>query len=457
MRVGILANTARPRQGTLIVWKQIKALVWRRLPDICEAISVRLPAIRAYRRYGWRRKRSTSGGPIVVAGFHGAVLGLGEAARGVVSALASTGMAATAWDVSERLGHPRQLDHGDVATPLGGPGVMIAHLNPPELMQLIAADSTPFEGKHVIGYWAWELAAIPALWRPAFRYVDEIWAPSRFTADAIQRAAPRGMRVRIVPHFVSVDQRHPARARFGLDPDRVIVLCAFDLRSTLARKNPLAALEAFRFAAADARAPVTLVFKTVGGAEAPEALAMLRAAIGNTPDVVLIEEILTVADRDSLLASCDILLSLHRSEGFGLLLAEAMAAGKAVVATGWSGNMDFMNDSTAALIPYSLVPVDDPQGIYRKGLWAQADVAAAGKALAELIDDRARREALGARARNAARDQLAVRVVADNMRRALDGWGPPSTSRPHDLDGPAHDSRPTLDPRRPLDHAPAAQ
>jgi glycosyltransferase involved in cell wall biosynthesis len=407
------------------VLKQLRALAWRCAPDLCEAISIRLPALRAYRRYGWRRRAvgpvTTATVPIVVAGFHGAVLGLGEAARGLVSALASTGTAVRAWDVSEQLGHARWLDLGDTTAPAAGPGVIIAHMNPPELIQLIATDPTPFEGKRVIGYWAWELPMIPGLWKPAFRYVDEIWVPSRFTADAIRRAAPRGLAVRVAPHPVPVSRAAPDRSRFGLDPDHVIVLSAFDLRSTLARKNPLAALEAFRRAVARTRRPATLVFKTVGGAEAPAALASLLTAIGDARDVMLIDQPLSVADRDRLLASCDILLSLHRSEGFGLLLAEAMASGKAVVATGWSGNLDYMDDRTAVLVPYTLIAVDDPQGIYRGGHWAQADVETAGRALADLIDDDERRETMGRRAQEAVGAQLATPVIADIMRRFLDG------------------------------------
>lgn len=429
--------------------KQLRALAWRSAPDLCEAISIRLPALRAYRRYGWRRRRTastTTAGPIIVAGFHGAVLGLGEAARGVVSALTSKGAAVRAWDVSERLGHPRRLDRGDIVAPAAGPGVIIAHINPPELIQLIATDPTPFEGKRIIGYWAWELPIVPNLWRPAFRYVDEIWVPSRFTADAVRRAAPRGLTVHVAPHPVPISQAASDRARFGLDPDRVVVLCAFDLRSTLARKNPLATLEAFRRAAGRARRGATLVFKTVGGAEAPAALAALRTAIGATPDVVVIDEALSADDRDRLLASCDIFLSLHRSEGFGLLLAEAMAAGKAVVATGWSGNLDFMDDRTAVLIPCTLIPVDDPQGIYRGGLWAQADVEAASRALADLIDGDTDREAMGQRARVAVRDQLATPIVADLMLRFLEGEASSPLSRADGPKGPAHDARPALHP-----------
>ncbi|KRA65866.1 hypothetical protein ASD79_00865 [Caulobacter sp. Root655] len=370
------------------------------------------------------------GGPVTIAGFHGAVLGLGEAARGAVSALTKAGAPPRAWDVSERLGHPRRLDYGDEAPPAAGPGVLIAHMNPPELIQLInTAGRAPFEGKHVIGYWAWELPDIPALWKPAFRYVDEIWAPSTFTAEAIRRSAPRRLAVKVVPHPVPESHVASDRARFGFPPDRVIILCAFDFRSTFARKNPLAALEAFRQAAIRARHPATLVFKTVGGVEIPEALDALVAAIGDAPDVILLTETMSADDRDRLLASCDILLSLHRAEGFGLLLAEAMAAGKAVVATGWSGNMDFMDENSAILVSYVLTPAQDIQGIYHRGMWAEADVEAAGRALAELIDDRDRREAIGDKARAMVRRHLAPLVVASLMRDALEGEAPSSTPR----------------------------
>jgi glycosyltransferase involved in cell wall biosynthesis len=407
--------------------KQLRALAWRLAPDFCHAISVRLPRLRAFWFYGYRRRRgrARSEGPVVVAGFHGAVLGLGEAARGTVTALAATGIHADAWDISERMGHMRRFDIGDTATPGVGPGVLITQMNPPELIRLVSETrGAPFEGKHSIGYWAWELTTIPPSWKAAFRYVDEIWTLSNFCAEAIRRSAPRGLPIKVVPLRAPVSQAAPARERFGLPSDHVIILCAFDLRSTLARKNPFGALEAFRQAVAAARHPATLVFKTVGAADSPESLAMLRTAIGDASDVVLLTESLSTEARDQLMASCDILLSLHRSEGFGLLLAEAMAAGKAVVATGWSGNMDFMDHDSSVLIPFTLLPVDDPQGLYQKGLWADADRTAAGKALAELIDDPDYRAALGAKAQTAIAERLNPSVIAQLMRRALDDSAP---------------------------------
>lgn len=410
--------------------KFLRDLAWRHAPAFSQALSTRLPALRAWRLYGWRRRaRPPRVAPVVLAGFHGAVLGLGEAARSATSALRGTGLAVTAWDISETMGHARRLPVGDTDPPPPGPGVLIAQMNPPELIRLVSmTGGAAFEGKYVIGCWAWELSEIPALWKPAFRYVDEVWALSEFTADAVRRAAPRRVKVRVVPIAVPLNDTSPARDRFGFG-DETIVLCAFDFRSTIARKNPLAALDAFRRAKAQAKGPATLVFKTVGGDEAPEALARLQAAIGDDADVRLMTQSLDAAERDQLLASCDILLSLHRSEGFGLFPAEAMAAGKPVVATAWSGNLDFMDDASAVLVPYALRAVEDPQGIYSGGQWAQADTEAAGQALARLIDDPEHRARLGAAARAMIQDRLAPSVVAATMRDALGPAADPKEPR----------------------------
>lgn len=405
--------------------KQLKRLVWRALPGAAHAVSVRLPTVRAWLDYGWNRRRpapAPADAPVIVAGFHGAVLGLGEAARGLAKALRAQGRQVVDWDVSERLGHARRLSDGDPAEPTAGPAVLIAHMNPTELIHLVAQTrGAPFRGRRTIGYWAWELPRIPRAWRAAFRYVDEVWTPSRFTADAVRAAAPRGLVVRVMPHPVPLSDARADRARFDLPQDAVIVLCAFDFRSSIARKNPLGALEAYRRAAARSDVRTLLVLKTVGADDAPEAAATVRAAIGAADDVRLLTASMSAQDRDALLASCDILLSLHRAEGFGLLPAEAMAAGKPVVATGWSGNLDFMGDGAAALAPARLVPVDDAQGMYADDVWAEPDLDVAAQLLADLIDDPAARAALGARGRAAVAGLLSQSTVGESAVAALSG------------------------------------
>ncbi|WP_269714920.1 glycosyltransferase [Caulobacter sp. NIBR2454] len=360
-----------------------------------------------------------AGGPIVLAGFHGSVLGIGEGARALSATLRAAGFEVTDWDVSALFGHDRRIDAGDPAPPAPGGGVLIAHMNPPELLQLIALHGGGvLKGRRVIGYWAWELEHLPRAWKPALRHVDEVWAPSRFTAEAVEEVAPQGLPVRVLPHTLIPTDTASDRARFDLPDDAVVVLSAFDLRSTLARKNPLAAIEAFRRAGARSSSKALLVLKTVGADAHSPLLAQINAAIGGARNIRLFNGVLTPDDRDRLVASADIILSLHRSEGFGLWLAEGMLAGKPVIATAWSGNLDFMTPKAAALIPARLVAVDDRQGMYAGGRWAEADLDAAEARLVELINDADARAALGA----AARDHAAKTLDPARWAQALKTW-----------------------------------
>ena len=177
-----------------------------------------------------------------------------------------------------------------------------------------------------------------------------------------------------------------------------MVLTAFDIRSGFTRKNPITAVRAFRAAHARSPGPALMICKAAGGEGAPELLAQLKAEIGDAGDVRLMDEWLTGARMAALVASADIVLSLHRSEGFGLLPAQAMLAGKAVVATGWSGNLDFMTGDDSALVDYRLIPVQDPQGLYGQGRWADPDADQAAEKLAVLMADAGARRALGDKA-----------------------------------------------------------
>ncbi|MDG2521308.1 glycosyltransferase family 4 protein [Caulobacter segnis] len=380
---------------------RLRALRRRLAPGLSGPIGKMLPPAFGFIA-GLRHKAGglPPSGPIIVAGFHGSVLGIGEAARSLSATLRSAGFEVIDWDVSALFGHERRIQAGDPAAPSPGAGTLIAHMNPPELLQLIALHGgDALKGRRAIGYWAWELEHLPRAWKPAFRHVDEVWAPSRFTAEAVEEVAPRGMTIRVLPHPLAPTDLAPDRARFELPDDAVVVLSAFDLRSTLARKNPLAAIAAFKRATGRTLSKALLVLKTVGADAASPLLAQINAAIGDAPNIRLFNGVLSPEDRDRLVASADIILSLHRSEGFGLWLAEGMLAGKPVVATAWSGNMDFMAPKAAALIPARLVAVDDRQGMYAGGRWAEADLDSAEARLAELIDDAAARRTMGAAAK----------------------------------------------------------
>ncbi|HEY4029009.1 MAG TPA: glycosyltransferase family 4 protein [Caulobacteraceae bacterium] len=357
----------------------------------------------AYFKHGRsRRRQAPRPGPVCVAGFHGSVLGIGEAARAFAAALRLAGAEVVEWDISALFGHEVRLDCQASPQPPAGAESLVIFLNPHELVQLVAMTGHgPFRSRFCVGAWFWELESVPRSWRPAMGYVDEVWAGSRFVAEAVARRAPAGLPVRILPCPVGRSQAVADRAAFGLPDDKVVVLTAFDVRSGFHRKNPIAAVQAFRLANTDGKA--VMVCKAAGVEGAPHLIDALRAEIGETEsgkpgDVRLMTEWLTGRQMGALVASADVVLSLHRSEGFGLLPAQAMAQGKAVVATGWSANLDFMTPDNSALVDYTLVPVADSQGLYRGGRWAEADIEDAAAKLKGLIDDPARRQQLGTRA-----------------------------------------------------------
>jgi glycosyltransferase involved in cell wall biosynthesis len=373
-------------------------------------------------RYGMTRKRAAPRpGLVCVVGFHGSVLGIGEAARAFSAALRAAGAEVVDWDISARFGHDVRLGGDYVAAPPAETATLAVHLNPRELVQLVAmTGGAPFRGRFCVGCWAWELEQVPKSWTAALRYVDEVWTPSRFVADAVGDIAPPGLPVRILPHPLSPSEAAPDRAAFGLPDDAVVVLTAFDVRSGFTRKNPIAAVRAFRAARVLAPGPAVMVCKVAGVEGAPDLAAALKAEIGVVGDVRLMTDWLTGAQMAALTASCDIVLSLHRSEGFGLLPAQAMLAGKAVVATGWSGNLEFMTGDDSVLIDYTLVPVPvrDPQGLYGHGRWAEPDADQAAAKLAALIADAGARRVLGERAE----ERVARRLDPVQLGLRARGW-----------------------------------
>ena len=347
--------------------------------------------------------------------------GIGEGARLAYDALEAAGMAPAAFDISGAFGQA-ELE-GPARRPIvpGSGGTLIVHHNAPFLPHALwALGRARVRGRRIIGYWAWEFPRIPNSWLPSLRYLHEVWVPSELARVAV--AAATDLPVHVVPHpLPPVTATPDMRARLGLPADALIVLTAFHMGSAFTRKNPLAAIAAFRRAFGDAPDRL-LAIKLIDHGASPIARDALERAIAGAPNIRLINVMLRPADMTGLIAAVDIVLSLHRSEGFGLVPAEAMQLGKPVVATGWSGNMDFMNERNSAPVSYDLVPVQDPYDgafIADGQLWAEANVEHAADWLRRLAAEPALRQRLGDAARADIARQLSPESVARTVAKLI--------------------------------------
>ncbi len=399
---------------------------WRALPaDARRAALVRASAWLAPQPV-WPAPEADGG--IIVGGEVGRASGLGEGARLMVAALHGLGI--PAWQIEAGLPVPGETTIPPTRLPAApGKAPLVLHVNAPLLpAALLRLGRAITAGRRVIGYWAWELPVVPATWHHGARFVHEIWAPSRFTAAALEPLAPG--RVRVVPHPVAARPPAPAalsRADFGLPEDAVVTLVSFSIASSFERKNPLGAIAAFRAAFGD-RADRILVLKLLHAGHAPGDITRLRAAIAGAPNIRVETRLLPAADSHALTRSADIVLSLHRSEGFGLVPAEAMFLGRAIVATNYSATTDFLDSSCAMPVGYRLIPARDPRGIFEApgAQWAEPDIAGAANALRALAGDAALRAQLGAQAARVAPVRLGTAALADAVRGlglALPGQG----------------------------------
>jgi glycosyltransferase involved in cell wall biosynthesis len=270
---------------------------------------------------------------------------------------------------------------------------------------------------HRIAYWAWELEAVPDEWVMAASLVDEIWSPTEFVAQAMRARIPLPVH-RMLPG-VEVEAVTPlARARFGIPEDHCVFLFMFDLHSQIHRKNPIGVIRAFENAfRADER--VTLLIKASGGDMHPKDLAELeRAARGS--NVVLVHEMFSRAAAYGLIAMCDCYVSLHRSEGFGLGMAEAMLLGKPVIATGYSGNLDFMTRDNSMLVDYQMVEITEDRPLYTKGnRWAEPSIDHASEYLRHVYQHREEAAALAARVQPEIANKLSLKQAGQRMQTRL--------------------------------------
>jgi glycosyltransferase involved in cell wall biosynthesis len=240
-----------------------------------------------------------------------------------------------------------------------------------------------FSHRYTIGLWAWEVEEFPESMASAGRFVQEVWANSSFAARAI------GARLScpVLPFPLPVAAPAPiAVDAFEEFRPRSVFLFSFDYASVFDRKNPLGLVESFKRAFPEGEGPV-LFLKSVNGDRHIAELERLRAATDRRKDIVIRDGYIGFREQQAMLASCDVFVSLHRAEGFGLTIAEAMALGKPVIATAYSGNMDFMTPFNSYLVPFEYAPVPAGCGPYPAGTrWASPDLDAAAGLMREVYD-----------------------------------------------------------------------
>lgn len=365
-----------------------------------------------------------------VAGYFRAELGVGEGARLLVSALEAADVPCRV-RISTRTGsrqdHPfdlRQPSRGGT-DPFDAPfDTNVVCVNADQLADF-ATEAGPefFAGRYTVGQWAWELEEFPDAWPEAFDLVDEIWAVSEFTRKAIAAATEKP--VFAVPHAIVAPSASSAfdRGSLGLPEGRFLFLFAFDLLSVLERKNPLGLVDAFTRAFRPDEGPV-LVLKAMNGDQRIPDLERIRLAIEGRPDILLIDRCLDVDQLVGLMQLADCYVSLHRSEGFGLTMAEAMALGKPVIATGYSGNLDFMDAETAYLVRWTEGAVPAGCEPYREGaVWAEPDVEDATHLLRHVVEHPEEAAEVGRRAREAVLVEHGPKARGALLRERLEAIG----------------------------------
>ena len=370
--------------NTKMLMKLIKK-IWRLSPLLIRKFTIELIShkIGAHDKFAPQQ-------PIYVLGAFKSSSGLGESARLYAKFQLHKGNKVICLDITKIMGQrddlpqiEKNLVPFDKRENLIEPGTIVIHANPPQFqLTLFSLGKKFLYNKSIVAYWAWEIETLPMDWIMGLQYVDRIEVPSIFIQRTIQKYTQK--KVTVVPHELAI----PEQQKTKFMPDGIIrCLYCFDISSGVNRKNPQAVLQAFIKAFPQGGAELT--FKVNGISANYKKIQKLKKLCDHLPNVHIITDVLDKKSLSNLYCSHDIYISLHRSEGYGLTIREAMLHGLHVVATGWSGNMDFMHGKLAHPVPYNLVAIDEHEGPLKgiKGKWAEADIDEAARILRHLKEE----------------------------------------------------------------------
>lgn len=355
--------------------------------------------------------------PINYIGYLTAPNGLGIGARKYLDALWNQGFTQiNCVDITTIINHPstEKLRYHAISHIKKAP-INILHVNAHELPNMIKClGNKYFINTYNIGIWAWELPNFPSEWHDRFDLLNEIWALSSFTAKSLSMCST--IPVIPIPYCISEIPNIPERAQFDLPEHEFTFLFSFDYQSIAYRKNPEAVITAFRLAFSP-NEPVRLVIKTNHASS--NDIRLLEELTQNLR-VTMINKTFTTETQHALIASCDCYVSLHRAEGLGLGMAEAMSLGKPVIATGWSGNTDFMNICNAFLVEYQLKTLKKSFSVYPMGsIVAEPDIEHAAELMQTVYNSPELRNRIGLRAKRDIHHTLSEKNIGNMIKDRL--------------------------------------
>ncbi|GAB4049557.1 glycosyltransferase [Catellatospora paridis] len=350
-----------------------------------------------------------------VIAYAASELGVGEAGRRMASAVGLSGVPSEL--VAVPIGNLSRQQHRptvSIRDRIGFESAIVC-VNADQAPHIAAIMQLGRLRGSVVGLWFWELAEFPDRFRDAFDPFDEIWVASEFNREAIQAKTDKLVRRVVLPITLPTAPTSFTRRSLGMPDDSFVFLTNFDYLSVHERKNPIGTIRAYMraFGPDDG---ATLVVKSINSHHRTLHAEQVRSIAEGRPDIVFLDGYVTSAAMKAMIELSDAYVSLHRAEGYGLNMADAMAHGTPVIATGYSGNMDFMTAQTSELIAFELIEVGRGADPYpASAVWADPDLGAAAAAMRRLHDDPAHAAALAERAGSHVRARFSPEQISRTM------------------------------------------
>ena len=408
------------RQSTMTAKRILGMDRCHRMREALNESIVRSCSSKSFKTPRHQSKLSEESPGLNVIGYLGAESGVGESARSTIRAATAAGIPISAINFTHGCNSRKLEQTGLDCDNISRHFVNIAHVNADQTPALFQEMGTHFfSDRYNIGYWVWETTEFPSEFLKSFECYDEIWTASEFCRDVITRKSPKP--VLKIPHSINLNPNSSiSRSSLRLPEENFLFLTMADFLSVPERKNPIGTIDAFIKAFGQSPKDVGLVIKISNSWYHPEIRANIIDKIGNSKSIIVIDDYMDRPSVNALIAATDCYVSLHRSEGFGLPIAEAMSLGKPVIATGWSGNMEFMNDTNSFPVKYEIEKIPLQNGPYKNaGFWAEPDCDHAAELMSYVVANPAHVQQVGTLAKTIMANDYAPHTVGSLIRDRL--------------------------------------